>query len=91
MVGRHGTALKVRVAAPPEGGRANSACAELLADTFGLKPAQVELVSGPVSRAKQFRLAGVDVEEFRTRLERSVGAGRPARAQPGPEPRQPRP
>ncbi|HWI04529.1 MAG TPA: DUF167 domain-containing protein, partial [Acidimicrobiales bacterium] len=37
VVGRHGTALKVRVAAAPEGGRANEACAELLADTFGVK------------------------------------------------------
>lgn len=91
VIGRHGTALKMRVAAPPEGGRANSACVDLLAETFGLKAAQVELVSGPGSRAKQFRLSGVEVEEFRVRLGRAVGAGRPAAAAPGPEPRQPRP
>jgi uncharacterized protein (TIGR00251 family) len=77
VVGRHGTALKVRVAAVPEGGRANTACAELLAETFGLKPAQVELVSGPSSRAKQFRLSGLDVDAFRVQLGRMVGAGRP--------------
>jgi uncharacterized protein (TIGR00251 family) len=85
VVGRHGAALKMRVAAAPEGGRANEACAALLADTFGIKRAQVELVSGPSSRAKQFKLTGLDLDAFRTRLERVVtGAGA------GPEARQPR-
>ena len=77
VVGRHGTTLKVRVAAAPEGGRANTASAELLAETFGLKPAQVELVSGPSSRSKQFKLTGVDVDAFRVQLERAVGGARP--------------
>ncbi|HVL06176.1 MAG TPA: DUF167 domain-containing protein [Acidimicrobiales bacterium] len=72
VVGRHGTALKVRVAAAPEGGRANEACAELLADTFGLQRAQVELVSGPSSRTKQFKLTGVDLDGFRGQLERAA-------------------
>ena len=77
VVGRHGAALKVRVAAAPEGGRANNASAELLAETFALKPAQVELVSGPSSRSKQFKLTGVDVDAFRVQLERAVGGARP--------------
>ena len=76
VVGRHGTSLKVRVAAAPEGGRANEACADLLADTFGIERAQVELVSGPSSRSKQFKLTGLDLDAFRTRLERAVsGSG----------------
>lgn len=92
-VGRHGAALKVRVAAPPEGGRANEACAELLAETFGLKRAQVELVGGTTSRSKQFKLTGVDLEAFRIQLEREAAGGvRPgASANTGPEARQPRP
>jgi uncharacterized protein (TIGR00251 family) len=77
VVGRHGTALKIRVAAAPEGGRANTASAELLAETFGLEPAQVELVSGPSSRSKQFKLTGLDVDAFRVQLERAVGGARP--------------
>jgi uncharacterized protein (TIGR00251 family) len=77
VVGRHGAALKVRVAAAPEGGRANSATADLLAETFGVKAAQVELVSGPSSRAKQFKLAGVDLDAFRAQLERVAAAARP--------------
>ncbi len=80
MVGRHGTSLKVRVAAAPEGGRANDACVALLAERFGLKPAAVELVSGPSSRSKQFRLTGLDLDEFRRQLERAVAGGNPSGA-----------
>jgi uncharacterized protein (TIGR00251 family) len=75
VVGRHGGSLKVRVAAAPEGGRANEACAALLAETFGVNASAVELVSGPSSRSKQFRLAGVELDEFRRRLERAVEGG----------------
>ena len=94
VVGRHGTSLKVRVAAAPEGGRANDACADLLAETFALSRAQVELVSGPSSRAKQFKLSGLDLEAFRTQLERAVagaGARQGGGSGSGGDPRQARP
>ncbi len=78
VVGRHGTALKVRVAAPPIGGRANVATAELLAEEFGLKTAQVELTGGDTSRSKTFTLSGLDLDEFRRHLEQVVDSG-PAR------------
>src|SRR6476661_10117292 len=58
VVGRHGTALKVRVAAPPQAGRANDASAALLVETFGIGAAQVELVAGASSREKRFRISG---------------------------------
>lgn len=77
VVGRHGSALKVRVAAAPEGGRANEATGSLLADAFGLKGAEVELVNGPSSRSKQFRLAGLELDDFARRLERVVAEGHP--------------
>ena len=63
VVGRHGDALKVRVAAPPTQNRANEALTELLASTFGVKPAAVELVSGASSRQKRFRVKGVDPDD----------------------------
>ena len=72
VVGRHGPALKVRVAVPPEAGRANEACASLLSDTFG---GAVELVGGGTSREKRFKLTGVDPDDFRRRLERTVDDG----------------
>jgi len=85
VVGRHGTALKVRVAAAPEGGRANEATAALLAETFGVRPSDIELVSGPASRSKQFKLTGVDMVEFRRQLERAVAGAHPSG--PGPSSR----
>src|ERR1700687_2738761 len=55
-VGRYGDALKVRVAAPPEGGRANQATVALVASLLGVKEAQVEVVSGGTSRAKRLKI-----------------------------------
>ncbi len=53
IAGRHGQSLKVRVAAPPHDGRANLAVVELIARTFGARTAQVRIVAGASSRAKQ--------------------------------------
>ena len=72
VVGRHGDALKVTVAAPAEGGRANRAVARLLADSLGLRAAAVELVSGITSAAKRARLHGVDVPCLTRWLEQNL-------------------
>jgi uncharacterized protein len=72
VVGRHGTSLKVRVAAPPVDGRANSAAIALIAETLGVKEGDVELVSGPRSRLKRFRISGVDAEEVESRLRQTL-------------------
>ena len=74
VTGRHGGALKVKVAAPPVDGRANDAVAELLARTFGLKAAQVELVSGETSRSKRFRLDGVTPDVIDAALSQALGS-----------------
>jgi uncharacterized protein (TIGR00251 family) len=80
MVGRYGDAIKIRIAAPPEGGRANEALAKLIAETVGVKAADVTLVSGDKSRSKRFRIVGADADELPKLLERAVeiGAGVPA-------------
>jgi uncharacterized protein (TIGR00251 family) len=70
--GRHGDALKVSVAAPPQGGRANDAVAKLLAEIFGLKGDAVSIVSGESNRAKRFLLAGLEEDDVRDRLERAL-------------------
>ena len=70
VLGIHGDALKVRVAAPPVDGRANSALVEFLATEFGLKPADVTLVSGASSRSKRFKLAGLEPEAADAAVER---------------------
>jgi uncharacterized protein (TIGR00251 family) len=78
VLGRHGRALRLRVAAPPVGDRANEAAHALLADAFEVKPAQVELVAGQRSRLKQFRIGGISREDLESRLRRAIRAADPA-------------
>lgn len=86
VVGRHGDALKLRVAAPPVDERANVAAAALLAEVLGVKPGAVELVSGQRSRMKRFRVSGLDRDDALERVERALGA---AATPPGPRRRRP--
>jgi uncharacterized protein (TIGR00251 family) len=52
--GSHDGALRVAVNLPAEKGRANEAIAKLIAQSLGVKPAQVELLRGQTSRRKVF-------------------------------------
>ncbi len=67
--GRHGNALKVKVGAPPEGGRANIAVLALLADVLGVPQASLSLEGGAASRSKRVRVVGVAPAEMERRLE----------------------
>lgn len=80
VVGRHGDALKVKVSAPPEGGRANVAVCRLLAGAFDVSRSSVAVVSGASSRRKRIRIEGIDATRAAARLEELLG--RPARRLP---------
>jgi uncharacterized protein (TIGR00251 family) len=56
IAGVLGDRLKVKVAAPPEGGKANKAICAIIAKELGVKPAQVEIVSGASSAEKVVRV-----------------------------------
>ena len=73
VVGRHGEAWKVRVAAPAEAGRANAAVLRLLAETLSLPRTSVTLVSGHGARDKIVELAGLDPGEIERRLSSAAG------------------
>jgi hypothetical protein len=51
-----GDALKVKLKAPPVDGRANAELLRFVADAFGVRRADVSLVSGKQSRTKQLRV-----------------------------------
>lgn len=72
VVGRHGDALKVRVAAPAEGGRANRAVQSLLAGGLEVPANAVELVSGAAHRRKRFRFPSLTAQELMDRLDALV-------------------
>jgi hypothetical protein len=58
FVGRHGDAMKVRLAAPPVDGKANAALCAFVAEFCGVAKSAVSLLSGESSRAKRVRVAG---------------------------------
>ncbi len=76
VVGRHGDSIKVRVAAPPEGGRANEAVVALVAQTFDAKLASVRVVSGESSRSKRVQVDGISLAEVDRCLELAMAQAR---------------
>jgi uncharacterized protein len=68
VVGRYGEAWKLRVAAPPERGKANEATLDLLADTLGLAATNLRLVSGHGSKDKTVEVSGLTTDEAERRL-----------------------
>ena len=58
VVGLHGTALKVRLQAPPVEGAANEALVALFADRLGVPKRSVRVVAGATSRCKLVEIEG---------------------------------
>lgn len=73
LVGRmaDGT-LKLRVAAPPEDGRANRAVEGLLAEVLGVRESQVKVTRGASSRAKTVEIEGLDDAAVAARIESAL-------------------
>jgi uncharacterized protein (TIGR00251 family) len=59
VAGEHDGRLKIQLAAPPVDGEANAALLAFLADTLGVKKADVALLAGESGRRKRVRIAGV--------------------------------
>jgi uncharacterized protein YggU (UPF0235/DUF167 family) len=63
VVGRHGAAWKVRVAAPPEHGRANAALVELLTGVLDIPRDRVRLLAGTSGKDKVIEIEGMATAE----------------------------
>lgn len=59
VAGRHGDAIKIRVAAPPVDGAANAELCRFLAERLGVPRAAVRIASGAASRRKTVEVLGV--------------------------------
>ena len=61
IVGRHGDAVKIRVAARAVDDRANEALVAFVAEVFGRRSSAVSIRSGGSSRHKRLRLDGIEL------------------------------
>ena len=68
IAGAVGDRLKVRISAPPEGGKANKAICAVLARSLNVKPNRVILESGASNPAKVLRILDARLEEVAASL-----------------------
>jgi uncharacterized protein (TIGR00251 family) len=71
VVGWRGGALRVKVRARPEKGRANQAVVQMLARRLGVASANVSIVHGATARDKLVEVEGLSEEELRSMFDDS--------------------
>ena len=69
VAGRYGDGIKVQVAAPPEGGRANESVVAVIAAALGVRPQQVRVVRGHTQPRKLVEIQGVETADVLARFE----------------------
>jgi uncharacterized protein (TIGR00251 family) len=79
IAGWLGETLKVRVAAPPERGKANAAVEALLADALGVPSRALRIVAGHGSARKVLEIDGLSQDDVRLRLAAAAPPVRPDR------------
>jgi uncharacterized protein len=75
IVGRHGTGWKARVAAAPEGGRANAELIRLVASVLDLPERNLSIATGQRGREKTVAIDGIDLVEAERRLAAATRRG----------------
>lgn len=68
IAGVHGSAVKVRLQAPPVDGAANEALIALLAGSLGVPRREVLILAGATSRTKRVEVRGLTAHLARERL-----------------------
>ena len=61
--------LQVRVAAPPEKGKANKELTDFLSEALGLKKSSILIIKGQTSRNKVIVIEGISGDEVLKRLQ----------------------
>ena len=60
--------VKIKIAAPPEKGKANERLIDYLAETLGCRKKDIHLVRGQTQPVKQLEIGGLSIETIRQRL-----------------------
>ena len=68
LAGVLGDLLKIKVAAPPEKGKANKCLIEFLAKQLGVKKNQISIVAGQTNPVKTVQVAGISIEALLEKL-----------------------
>ena len=68
VVGRHGGAIRIRVAAPPVDGAANEELVRFLAERLDVPRSTVRVKSGASGRRKTVEISGLTAVEVEKRL-----------------------
>ena len=68
IAGRHGSDLKIRVAAPPIDQAANEALLAFVAQRLGVRQRHVRVISGATSRRKVLEIEGITAEQIQVLL-----------------------
>lgn len=63
-----GDSLKIKVAAPPEKGKANQAVIRLLAGKLGLPSQSITVIKGETSQRKTLEIDGLSLEQLHSAL-----------------------
>ena len=69
VVGRHGEAIKIRVAAAPVAGAANAELVRFLAERLGVPRSAITIAAGHAARRKTVVIKGVQTEHAVRTLE----------------------
>jgi uncharacterized protein len=76
VVGSHGDAVKIRVAAPPVDGVANAELVRFLAAQLNIPAARVAIVGGASGRRKTVAVEGMETDQIRRALLDTRAGGR---------------
>lgn len=79
IVGEHGDAVRVRLAAPPVDGAANDELVRVLAKALHIAPSRVSVVAGATGRDKVVHIDGLEPDAVRAALLTPGNASAPRR------------
>ena len=73
VVGMHGDALKIKVKAIPEDGKANAELCAFIAAELGIAKSKVQVIKGETSRQKTLAIEGVSLDDLKAVFNLGLG------------------